>query len=151
MNSLLKLYFFDFLFIIFLLFLYFTSCVYFVSHANFKNICNILLCTSVICQRLLSDRDCIPPLMQICCSPSVKLRITHCLLLFAIEAGDLLDLVKTTGKKIRRQKMQEAIKNRRSIRKYKDMPVSRQQPIYNRCGAYSSDHETGSGGYFCCK
>ena len=94
MNSLLKLYFFDFLFIIFLLFLYFTSCVYFVSHANFKNICNILLCTSVICQRLLSDRDCIPPLMQICCSPSVKLRITHCLLLFAIEAGDLLDLVK---------------------------------------------------------
>jgi len=72
-------------------------------------------------------------------------------LLFAIEAGDLLDLVKTTGKKIRRQKMQEAIKNRRSIRKYKDMPVSRQQPIYNRCGAYSSDHETGSGGYFCCK
>ena len=95
MNSLLKLYFFDFLFIIFLLFLYFTSCVYFVSHANFKNICNILLCTSVICQRLLSDRDCIPPLMQICCSPSVKLRITHCLLLFAIEAGDLLDLVKS--------------------------------------------------------
>ena len=48
-------------------------------------------------------------------------------------------------------RMQEAIKNRRSIRKYKDMPVSRQQPIYNRCGAYSSDHETGSGGYFCCK
>ena len=89
-----KTVFFDFLFIIFLLFLYFTSCVYFVSHANFKNICNILLCTSVICQRLLSDRDCIPPLMQICCSPSVKLRITHCLLLFAIEAGDLLDLVK---------------------------------------------------------
>ena len=44
--------------------------------------------------------------------------------------------------------MQEAIKNRRSIRKYKDMPVSRQQPIYNRCGAYSSDHETGSGGIF---
>lgn len=32
--------------------------------------------------------------------------------------------------------MQEAIKNRRSIRKYKDTPVSRQQPIYNRCGAY---------------
>ena len=27
--------------------------------------------------------------------------------IFAIEAGDLLDLVKTTGKKIRRQKMQE--------------------------------------------
>jgi len=47
--------------------------------------------------------------------------------------------------------MQEAIKNRRSIRKYKDMPVSRQQPIYNRCGAYPSNHEAGSGDHFYCE